>query len=282
MKFDILTIKTKNYSKRPNPSIKAIILHCIGTKIEDLFELLNKSGASTHYLVPQLLGKTLQKKMQKEFGNQKLNFPNKVPVIRLVDDSYTAFHAGKSSFASFNKNTACEEGLNNCSIGIEFHCPGYVGIEYHTKGYKRKNGQNWYKFASFKKKQIETGIDLISYLTKLHNIPKENLLAHSTIAPSRKTDPGPLFFWKKLFNSGFGYIPKPKKKNLSPEDILLIQKKLIEIGFNNCPQTGDFDDLTKDHIDSFIMQFAPDLWKERHNKVTHELLEFLEGFNHKY
>ena len=39
---------------------------------------------------------------------------------------------------------------------------------------------------------------LLKYLMKKYNIEKQNILAHSDIAPDRKKDPGEKFPWKAL------------------------------------------------------------------------------------
>jgi N-acetylmuramoyl-L-alanine amidase len=45
---------------------------------------------------------------------------------------------------------------------------------------------------------------LLSKLKKEYNIPTQNIIGHSDLAPSRKTDPSVLFPWKTLAENGFG------------------------------------------------------------------------------
>jgi N-acetylmuramoyl-L-alanine amidase len=45
---------------------------------------------------------------------------------------------------------------------------------------------------------------LLSKLKKEYNIPTQNIIGHSDIAPSRKNDPSALFPWNTLAENGFG------------------------------------------------------------------------------
>ena len=95
-------------------------------------------------------------------------------ILNLVPDLYTAWHAGESFWKKF-------KSLNKYSIGIEISNPG------HDNGYR--------KFSS---KQVISIMKLLKYLMKKYNIKKQNILAHSDIAPDRKKDPGEKFPWSKL------------------------------------------------------------------------------------
>jgi N-acetylmuramoyl-L-alanine amidase len=272
LNFDILKFPSKYFSSRDGSKIRAIIIHSIGTyEISELFNSLEVNGVSAHYVVPQVSGLELQKLMPKEFGKISLQFPNKAPVIELVHPSQNAWHAGASKFAKFNEEPNCEKSLNNCTIGIEFHAPGYA------KG----DGSDWYKFTPYSSLQQETGIELIRYLMEEYRLPKTHLFAHSTISVGRKTDPGPLFFWNKLYEAGLGYLPpgeSSKSIKFSISNILPIQQKLFKIGFIDCPQNGKVDSATQQNIDAFTMQFAPDLWISQNIKLTKELVSRIEAY----
>lgn len=99
-------------------------------------------------------------------------------IIRCVPDSKQAWHAGKSFW-----NGA--ENLNQNSIGIEICSPSL--------------GQNKYHPA-----QIKSLCCLCKKLIKKYNIPVSNIVGHSDIAPTRKTDPGFAFPWKKLSSAKIG------------------------------------------------------------------------------
>lgn len=123
-------------------------------------------------------------------------------VVQMVNDYLRAWHGGS---AIWGKNT----DINSASIGIELD----------------NNG-----FEPFSDKQI---ISLLALLTKLkedYNIPTQNIIGHSDIAPTRKTDPSKLFPWKLLALNGFGIWPdeilEPAPINFNPELALRI------IGYN--------------------------------------------------
>ena len=113
-------------------------------------------------------------------------------IIKLIDEKYIAWHAGKSKWKNFIN-------LNNRSIGIELVNKG------HQLGYE-----------NFSKKQISKLELLCKTLIKKYKITKTNILGHSDIAPLRKIDPGEKFPWKHLAKKKIGYwhdISKLKKHN---------------------------------------------------------------------
>jgi N-acetylmuramoyl-L-alanine amidase len=100
-------------------------------------------------------------------------------VIHMLNDYLRAWHAGNSSWG---KNT----DINSSSIGIELD----------------NNGSE-----PFSDLQINTLLALLTKLKKDYNIPTQNIIGHSDIAPSRKVDPSALFPWKLLALNGFGVWP---------------------------------------------------------------------------
>ncbi len=100
-------------------------------------------------------------------------------VVQMLNDYLRAWHAGN---ASWGKNT----DINSASIGIELD---NNGIE------------------PFSEAQVKSLLQLLIRLKKLYNIPTQNFIGHSDIAPSRKNDPSILFPWKKLSENGFGIYP---------------------------------------------------------------------------
>ncbi|MCU6172541.1 N-acetylmuramoyl-L-alanine amidase, partial [Enterobacter bugandensis] len=99
-------------------------------------------------------------------------------VLQLVPESQRAWHAGVSYWQGRNN-------LNDTSIGIEIVNRGFT---------ERMLRREWYAYN-------ESQIELIERLTKdiveRYNIDPANVVAHSDIAPLRKSDPGPLFPWKR-------------------------------------------------------------------------------------
>ena len=186
--------------KRTKKQIKFIIMHYTGMKSESsaIKRLTNiQSQVSCHYLI-------------KRNGE----------IISLVPDLYTAWHAGKSKWKSYNS-------LNKNSIGIEITNPG------HNLGYKK-----------YSKSQLLSVIKLCRYLKKKYNLYSKNILGHSDIAPERKKDPGEKFPWKYLSKKNICFWHKIKKnillknRNLETKDDekKLFLSNLSEIGYSVKPQ----------------------------------------------
>ena len=100
-------------------------------------------------------------------------------VVHMLNDYLRAWHAGNSSWG---KNT----DINSASIGIELD----------------NNGTE-----AFSELQINSLLALLTKLKKDYNIPTENIIGHSDIAPTRTQDPSALFPWKTLASMGFGIWP---------------------------------------------------------------------------
>ncbi len=89
-------------------------------------------------------------------------------LIQFVSCNDRAWHAGESHYQG-------KESCNDFSIGIELE--GDDETPYEDDQYIKL-------------------IELLGCLKKEYNI--QDVVGHSDIAPSRKTDPGPLFDWKKI------------------------------------------------------------------------------------
>ena len=285
-KFDIVKLSILNencYSQgRKDSIISTIILHCFGQSLEEILPIFNSYEVSAHYIIPQMTGRQLQDLLPKIYDKLNLsyreeitlNYPDATPVIQLVEDCDRAFHAGISHFGSLNhSDDNSSRSLNYISLGIEFQSPGYG-----------KEGEDFYHFSNFSAGQRETGLQLIEFLAKTYSIPYQNFLAHSTIAPGRKTDPGPNFFWKELTEAGFSYLPPIFEKgltidSLSPDQIKNLQNKLQKIGFIDCPVNGLLDAQTHANLDAYILQFASYFWEHKNNPLSEGLLNSIEAFD---
>ncbi|MCE2991867.1 MAG: N-acetylmuramoyl-L-alanine amidase [Candidatus Jidaibacter sp.] len=246
LNFDILKLRLPaNCSdSRGEAEIKALIVHCVGVpELQGVINVFKEYGVSAHYLVPQLTAAQV-KEIMAEFKEVELRFPDRVPAIQLVEENDEAFHAGVSAFGNLNENPGCEEGLNACTLGIEFHAPGYANGD----------GSDWYKFVDYTDLQRQTGIELIAHLMDKYNIPKELLLAHSTIAVGRKTDPGPLFFWKELAAENLCVLPESNEICNVPEE--RAAEILDSIGFRG----GEYSQREL----AYYMQYAPDSYNGSH------------------
>ena len=122
MKFKSIYSPNFNNKKRSRKSIKFIIIHYTGmqSERESLIRLCDlKSKVSSHYFIK---------------GNGK--------VLKLVEDHFVAWHAGKSYWKNY-------KNLNKNSIGIELVNKG------HRFGY-----------TNFKKKQLSSLIKISKILIK--------------------------------------------------------------------------------------------------------------------
>ena len=114
-------------------------------------------------------------------------------VYHLVDERERAWHAGVAFWDG-------ETDVNGCSIGIEIAHPG-----------PDENGEG----PEFPSHQWQALTNLSQDIISRHPIPAHRVLAHSDVAPSRKTDPGPLFDWSGLAKKGVGLWSDCGDKDLS-------------------------------------------------------------------
>ena len=192
---------TLNYSpnfniiKRKAKNIKFIIFHYTGMKKEiDAINLLTdqKSKVSCHYFI-------------KKNGE----------ILNLVPDLYISWHAGVSSWKSFNS-------INKNSIGIEISNPGHD-----------------FKYKKFPTKQINSILKLTTFLIKKYKIKSNFILGHSDIAPDRKKDPGEKFPWKYFAKNKIGYwhglcekkLLKTRNQTVTQLDKDKFFKNLYKIGY---------------------------------------------------
>lgn len=97
-------------------------------------------------------------------------------IYQLVDEHLRAWHAGASRWGM-------DVDMNSSSLGIELDNDGDEPYE---------------------ERQIASLLALLADIAQRQRIPRANYLAHGDVAPGRKSDPGPLFPWKRLAERGFG------------------------------------------------------------------------------
>lgn len=151
-------------------------------------------------------------------------------ILRLVDENKRAWHAGVSSWQG-------RERLNDCSIGIEVVNPG------HEWGYR-----------PFTEAQYQALEWLCPSLMSKFAIPPLRVLAHSDIAPDRKEDPGELFDWRRLAESGIGVWPEEGEGR--PRSMVDILHQLHAIGYS-LPDLSD-DRSTARRLAGFQRRFRPE------------------------
>ncbi len=162
----------------------------------------------------------------------------------LVDENRRAYHAGLSFWRGYTQ-------LNYNSIGIEIVNLGYKDTP---------EGRLWIPYTP---EQVETIVKLVKQIVKRHQILPENVIGHSDIAPQRKTDPGPLFPWKRLADEGLIQWPdaarvalKQTEFGMSLPDARWFQQKLALHGYL-VPQSAQFDKETMNVISVLQMKYRP-------------------------
>ncbi|MCB5300682.1 N-acetylmuramoyl-L-alanine amidase [Yersinia sp. KBS0713] len=220
-------IDTNHPSVAQNDRVRFLVLHYTATDDAESLRLLTQGNVSAHYLV-----KTHPDTVE-----------GKPVVLQLVPEEQRAWHAGVSDWQGRNN-------LNDSSIGIEIVNKGFT---------EKMLGRTWYPYN-------ESQIKLIERLTKdiveRYNIDPTDVIAHSDIAPLRKSDPGPLFPWKRLAEQGIGAWPDEATvtKYIDGRDIhdtasiATIQQTLARYGYK-IPQSGILDDETRQVITAFQMHF---------------------------
>ena len=180
--------------KRKKSVIKFIVFHYTGMRSEKKAteKLLNhKSKVSCHYLIK-----------------------NNGDIIKMVPETYQAWHAGVSSWKKF-------KSLNKNSIGIEITNPGHE-----------------FKYKKFSKNQIFSLIKLTKYLVKKFKISPKSILGHSDIAPDRKLDPGEKFPWEFLSKNKIGVWHDLNQNKIKKERVLNISNPLKLKFINNLFKIG--------------------------------------------
>lgn len=163
-------------------------------------------------------------------------------VVQCVKEDARAWHAGISSWGG-------ETDINSSSVGIQI-----------------VNGGHDHGYPDFPIRQIAAVIALCKGITLRRGIPKQRVLAHSDVAPSRKKDPGEKFPWRLLADSGVGHWVEPvpivrsehKMLGASGDEVLSLQRALANYGYGVLP-SGQYDGATMDTVAAFQRHFRPKL-----------------------
>ena len=180
-------------------------------------------------------------------------------ITQMVAEAMRAWHAGVSSWARASD-------INSMSVGIEIHNAG------HSLGY-----------PDFPSRQMRAVRDLSLEIVARHAIRPERVLAHSDVAPSRKTDPGEKLDWAWLARAGVGHWVKPEPVREDGDALALgaeglrvaaAQSLLGAYGYGIEP-TGAFDIQTEFVAKAFQRHFRPALVDGRIDVSTVVTLERL-------
>ncbi len=167
-----------------------------------------------------------------------------VKVYALVDENRRAWHAGASQWFAYRD-------LNATSIGIEIVNAGPLDTTQT-------------RWAPYPPDQIRKLIDLLHDIQSRHHVNPRNIVAHSDIAPLRKSDPGPAFPWRELAQEGLGRwydedtvrqrIPMLRASDIGNAGY--VQTLLARIGYP-VVSTGTWDAQTRQVLRAFQMHYRP-------------------------
>jgi len=167
---DVRHCPSPNYNERPEGmEIELLVIHSIslppcqfgGPFIDQLFT--NTLDQNAHPIFVELANLQV---------SAHLLIRRTGEVVQYVSLLKRAWHAGVSNFQG-------RERCNDFSIGIELE--GCDEMSYTNKQYQ----------------QLAQIIKLLQQEWPL--LTQDRIVGHSDIAPGRKTDPGPLFDWKRLY-----------------------------------------------------------------------------------
>lgn len=183
-------------------------------------------------------------------------------IFGLVDEQRRSYHAGLSFWRGHTN-------LNYSSVGIEIVNEGF------------KDTPEGRVYIPYDDKQIDTVVQLAEDIIKRNQIAPENVVGHSDIAPQRKTDPGPLFPWKRLADKGLILWPdaarvtqKLSEFTLTMPDALWLQNRLASVGYQ-VPQNGLLDKETTNVIAAFQMKYRPAKFDGAPDAETAAMLDVL-------
>lgn len=161
-------------------------------------------------------------------------------IVQMVREADRAWHAGRGSWRGVSD-------VNSVSIGIEIVNPGPLA------GY-----------PDFGDLQMEAVALLSADICGRWAILPERVLAHSDVAPGRKSDPGERFPWGWLAERGVGHLvaPAPVRGGRfltmgdSGQPVEALQSMLSIYGYG-LEISGLFDQSTRDVVEAFQRHFRP-------------------------
>lgn len=143
-------------------------------------------------------------------------------LFQLVDESMRAWHAGVGAWGTV-------QDVNSRSIGIELDNTG---------------------FQPFPDPQMSALQELLWDIRSRWQIPPERVIAHSDMAPARKSDPGARFDWRRLALCNLSIWPETEHEPEQAADSAVFGRLMRAIGYQ--------PDLGKDALlAAFRLRFRP-------------------------
>jgi N-acetyl-anhydromuramyl-L-alanine amidase AmpD len=230
-------------SANQNGRVRFLVLHYTDGSFERSLELLSRAHVnpvSAHYLVGRA-------------GEYASRTP---PVLRLVDETQRAWHAGPSRWQG-------RENLNDTSIGIEIVYESHCG---RTPG---ETVSPWIAdlqcdYADYPADQIAAVEQLARDILARHpDIDATRVVGHSDIQPENKTDPGPRFPWRMLAQHGIGAWPDEAEVaryrdhfDARPPAWPLARRALLAYGYG-VPDVAADDTRARNVVNAFQSHFLP-------------------------
>jgi len=220
---------TSRPAQSADSRIRFLVMHYTEIGEAQSLNVLTTEPVSAHYVVPEAP-----------------RVENGEPVVwQLVPESQRAWHAGVSSWQGTTE-------LNAASLGIENVNRGPTDTP---------QGRTWQPYPPA---QVDALIRLAKDIVTRYGIAPTRVVGHSDIAPQRKTDPGPLFPWKQLYDAGIGAWPDAATVSTdlagraadAPADVRGLQLKLARYGYQVATD-GVLDDKTRRVFAAFQMHFRP-------------------------
>jgi len=230
-------------SQNKDDRVRFLVLHYTDEPFQRSLDLLTRpheNPVSAHYLVGRA----------GEYGSRT------PPVLRLVDETQRAWHAGPSRWQG-------REGLNDQSIGIEIVYESRCG---------RAAGEAvspWIAdaqcdYAAYPADQIAALETLARAILARHpDIDATRVVGHADIQPENKTDPGPRFPWRELSAKGIGAWPDDADVAryrdhfaAQPPDWPFVRSALIAYGYG-LGGAAQFDTRARNVLSAFQSHFLP-------------------------
>ena len=255
----VVFIESANQDDR----IDYVVLHATSENFAESVRLLTTetdTPVSSHYLIPA--------------ENDASYNRSRLLLHQFVDERRRAWHAGPGYWAG-------KTAFNARSIGIEivneFDCETTPETDLD---------ELQCEFLPFEEKQIQMTIDLLHGIARRYpEIDPLDFVAHSDIVTEWRSDPGPLFPWRRLYEEGIGawYDEATKARYESlfkdqPPDIEQLQAALLQLGYLVEP-TGEFDQLTRYAVRALQLRFRQDNYS---GEPDLETLAILWSLNEKY
>ncbi|MDR0219062.1 MAG: N-acetylmuramoyl-L-alanine amidase [Enterobacteriaceae bacterium] len=219
----------KAFNRRP----RFLVIHYTALNFEKSIKALTGENVSVHYLIPNPDDQTYHAAGFEE-----------IRIFNLVDEHERAWHAGVSHWSG-------RSNLNDTSIGIEI-----VNEASDDSGVMT--------FPPYHSEQINAVKELaINILQRYPDMTPTHIIGHSDIAPGRKSDPGPIFPWKELYDAGIGawYDEETKQQYIEnfaqhypARDAILGKFKQYGYDISAANEMNGYRDLIK----AFQMHFRPE------------------------